>query len=400
MKVCIIAPTVIPLLGDKQCYGGIELVISLATEELVRRGHEVYLFASGDSRTSAKLISLCPKAIGQSISLDEERALNHKAYEMAVAKNPDVIWDHTLGIHAQTGEAFAQGDDFNYKPNIVLNPERLIDTKDIPVIQTLHGPAKDHLPGIVNNLAKAGHYCVSISHDQALRYASYVPKEQFLGTVYNAVDTKLYQPKIHQGGDYFVWLGRYGMEKGAHIALAVAHKLKTPIMVVGKLAEKHEQNYFDAFVKPNLQKCDTVVSNVAMEDKIKIFRNAKATLMTNLWPEPFGLVAIESMATGTPVIGPALGALVEIIGGSGILVPVDDLGISEQQKTVTPAQEKYVDRIIKYMPKLDSIPPHLPRDRVEKLFSVKHNVDGYEEAFAKAIYLKTKKLTDGLLEKR
>lgn len=398
MKICVIAPTTIPILGRKQRYGGIELVVSLAVEELVRRGHDVYLLATGDANTSAKLIVVAPQAIGQGDSLAKEKPLNHKAYKLALAKNPDVIWDHTLAVHSHVGEVHTSGEVFNYHPNIVLDPKLLIDTKDIPVVQTLHGPAKDHLPGIVEKLAHAGHFFVTISHDQALRYAPYILPKEHLGTVYNAVDTTLYSINERKSGDYLLWLGRYGMEKGAHIALAVAHKLKLPIKLAGKLAEVHERNYFEKFIKPNLLKSDETFETISIRDKTQLYSNAKATLMTNLWPEPFGLVAIESMASGTPVIGPSLGALTEIIDGAGVLVPVDDLGISEHDKDISETQKKYIDRIAEYLPKVDKIPPHLPRDRVLKLFSVKHNVDGYEEAFAKAIYLKSAKLKAGLLE--
>ncbi|HBG81667.1 TPA: hypothetical protein DDW69_02380 [candidate division CPR2 bacterium] len=390
MKICVIAPTVIPILGKNQKYGGIELVVSLATEELVKRGHDVYLFASGDSQTSAKLVPTAEGAIGQSVSFETEKQANALAYKMAIAENPDVIWDHTLAVHAQVMRQ--NHSRFLFKADIVLDPVELIDTGDIPVIQTLHYPPKDHLVGLVETLTDNGHFCVSISHDEAKRFTPYIEKGQHLGTVYNALDTGLYSIDPNKTGDYLLWLGRFCMEKGAHIALEVAHKLDMPIKMAGKIAEKHEKDYFDKFIKDNLGPKDEVLGLVSFEEKVQLFQNAEATLMTNLWAEPFGLVAIESMACGTPVMAPSLGALTEVVNGSGVLVPVDDLRLDENDLEVTESQVKYIDRVAKYYPRAKRIASELPRDRVEKIFSIKHNADGYEASFAKAMYLKKEKL--------
>ncbi len=392
MKICVIAPTVIPILGKKQRYGGIELVIALGVDELVARGHEVFLFASGDSITSAKLIPIIARAIGQGGSYDQEKRLNRLAYRRAIAKKPDIIWDHTYALHAHVDDknALVQEDKFNWQVKVSIDPARLINTNGIPVIQTIHSQAKDHLPKIVKSLSKAGHFLVTISHDQARRFAPYFSPKQHLGTIYNAVDIRLYKVGKHQKSNYLVWLGRYGMEKGAHIALAVAHELKIPIKLIGKRAEEHEQKYFEKFIKPNLLPQDKEYPEITTTQKAKLLCGAKATLMTNLWPEPFGLVAIESMAAGTPVIGPSFGALTEIIDGLGVLVPIDDLGINEHADNITPTHEKYIKRIVHYAPNAFVIPPYLIRDRVEKLFSIKQNVDGYEQSFAKALYIKGK----------
>ncbi|OIP22968.1 hypothetical protein COX95_02830 [bacterium CG_4_10_14_0_2_um_filter_33_32] len=394
MKICIIAPMVLPILGRKQEYGGIELVIALAAEELQRRGHNVYLFAPGNSKVSCNLVAVTPKAVGQGISFNKERYFNRIAYEMAIAEKPDVIWDNTLAVHAQ--EMKKDKSIFVFRADIDFNKDDLINTGDIPIIQTLHGPSKDHIPNIVNNLSEAGHFFVSISHDQAKRFVPHIKKGQHLGTVYNAVDTDFYSINPNKKGDYLLWLGRFGMEKGAHIALEVAHKLNMPIKIVGKVTEKHEKYYFEKFIKNNLRTSDEVLGIISSQEKRDLYSGAYATLMSNLWPEPFGLVAIESMASGTPVVAPSLGSLTEVVDGSGILVPIDDLKFNENEIKITKGQLKYIDRMVSYMSKAKAIPPELPRDRAEKLFSIKHNVDGYETSFAKAIYLR-KKLLDALI---
>lgn len=385
MKICVIAPVVIPILGPSQRYGGIELVISLATEELVRRGHEVYLLASADSQTSAKLIAITPKALGQGIPFDQESKYNRRAYEAAIELKPDIIWDHTLAIHACKLKQQLNIGGFTWEIEITFNPDNYVNPGVIPVVQTLHGPAKGHLPAVARALAGLGQYFVTISQDQGRRFAPYVPAEQYLGTVYNSVDTALYTPEPTKKQNYFVWLGRFGMEKAAHIALEVAHQTKTPIKMAGKLVEAHERNYYEKFIKPNMRPGDEFQADISQADKASLFAQARALLMTNLWPEPFGLVPVEAMAAGTPVIGPALGALPETIGDAGVLVPVDNLGISETETTFSPAQHAYVQRIIEYLPKLDDIPSTRPRRRVEQYFSVGHNVDGYEQAFAETI---------------
>ena len=178
------------------------------------------------------------------------------------------------------------------------------------------------------------------------------------------------------------------MEKGPHIALEVAHKLDVPIRLIGKKVEKFECDYFDQFIKPFLGPKDKFLGMVTAEEKAELYRNARAVMMTNLWPEPFGLVVAEAMASGVPVIGPAWGSLTELIDTAGVLVPVDDLHLNENDIKVTPSQQKYIKRICRYVKKADLIPSQVPRKRAEYLFSAKHNVDGYEEAFTKAMYLK------------
>lgn len=389
MKICIIAPVVIPILNKGQEYGGIETVISLASEEMVRRGHEVYLFASGNSKTSAKLIATTPESLGQGVSFEKEKKCNRKAYEMAVKKYPDIIWDHTLSLHAH--KLHADKSKFIYKIDVELETAKLIDTENIPVVHTLHGPARDYAPRLVNTLSDEGHFFVSISKDQARRFLPYLNIKQHLGTVYNAVDMNIYSVSGNKKGDYLLWVGRYCMEKGPHIALEVAHRVGMPLKLIGKMAEKHEVAYYKKFVEPLLSQRDKVLGMVSSSEKVELLKNAKAMMMTNLWAEPFGLVAAESMASGTPVVGPALGSLTELIDQAGVLVPVDDLHLNENDTAVTLSQRKYMERITALINKIDKIPTSVPRKRAEFLFSPEHNVDGYEEAFEKAIYLKKNK---------
>lgn len=395
MKICVIAPTVIPIEGRSQKYGGIESVITLVTNELVNRGHEVYLFACGGSKTKSHLKITAPKPVGQGINIDQEKNYNLKAYQQSLKLKPDVIWDNTLAIHAQK-----YGKDFSkylFKVDIQLNADELLKTAGIPIVHTLHGPAKDHLPKLIHDLSIQGHYFVSISKDQARRYLKFIKKTHHLGTVYNPIDLNFYKPPPGQPArNYYLWVGRYGMEKGPHIALATAHRLNIPLKLVGKRTEPHEKAYFKEFIQPFLLPSDKVLnSSISTLKKVKLYQEAKMTLMTNLWAEPFGLVIGESMACGTPVIGPALGSLTELIDSSGILVPVKDLSLDENEIEVSIKQLKYIDRLVRYLKNSEPVPPEVPRKRAEFLFSPKTSASGYEEAFIKAAYLCHRKLKLG-----
>lgn len=388
MKICIISPTVVPILETGKKYGGIETVIYNVAKELTKRNHEVIVYASGDSEVAGRLIPLTKKALGQGISFDEEVRSNRQAYELAINENPDIIWDNTLALHAH--DKISESSKYIFSSAIIFDSKKLIDTKNIPVIQTLHGPAKNHLPEIVQALSKAGHFFVSISKDQARRYLEFIKKGQHLGTVYNPINLNIYNVEPNKTADYLLWVGRYCMEKSPHIAILASKKINIPIYLIGKKKEKHEMEYYNKFIKPLLD--DNVISlgQLSTEKTAKYYKNAKAVMMTNLWPEPFGLVVAEAMASGTPVLGPALGSLTELIDDAGILIKVDDLNISEDDKDVTESQWEYIDRIVERFPELDYIPPEIPRKRAEYLFSPKHAANGYEEAFFKALYLKKK----------
>lgn len=389
MKICVIAPSVIPILGLDQKYGGIESVMSVVVDELVGRGHDVYLYASAGSRSRAKIVTTTQHAIGQGVSYKGEVNANQRAYRLALANKPDVIWDNTLAAHAH--KLKKNESKYLFKADISIDKKSLIDTGNIAVVQTIHGPAKDHNISLVRGLSKNGHFFVSISKDQARRYLKYITKSQHLGTVYNAIDLNYYKANYNKRtSNFLLWVGRFCMEKGPHIALMAAHELKMPLKLVGKKFESHEIAYFNKFVEPLLTPQDKVLENITNRQKAEFMRKANALMMTNLWPEPFGLVVAESMASGTPVVGPELGSLSELIDTAGVLIPLNNLSLNENDTEITQSQLDYVDRIVEHTKLAKLIPPQVPRKRAEFLFSAKHCVDGYEEAFEKAIFLKKK----------
>lgn len=390
MRICIIAPMVLPVLGVEQRYGGIELVVALACENFVLRGHEVYLLASGDSKTSAELIPVVPTSLGMGKSFEREAETNRMAYEQAVALEPDVIWDNTLTcMHVLTQVGKKKG--FNLSTLMHIDMNKLVDTKDIPVVHTIHTPKELHYPQLVEKLAQAGHFFTTISDDQGMAFLHYT-RLQSLGTVYNAIKPEFYPMKTNADGSYLLWLGRYAAAKGAHIAIEAAHLLDIPIKLVGKLDEEHEFAYFDSFVKGTTGGSDEIISDIStltLEKKASLYRNAKYTLMPALWREPFGLVAIESMASGTPVVGPNTGALPEIVARSGILINTDDLHLHDDYKTVPKTHHIFAQRIADAIKTHAPIDPQIPRSRIENVFADITNAIDYERIFEKAIYLKS-----------
>jgi glycosyltransferase involved in cell wall biosynthesis len=293
MKIAQIAP-----LWERvppPAYGGIELVVGLLTDELVARGHDVTLFASGDSITSAKLASIHPQALRLDPSIKE-----YGIYEMLqLAHVYERAGEFDL-IHSHMGCA-------------ALPYTKLTQT---PTVHTLHGVfTPDNEKMFVH--AKAQPY-VSISNAQ---------REDRLGlncvaTVYNSIDVSMHHffPVAEQPA-YLAFLGRMSPEKGPHNAIAIAKATGIPLKMAGKV-DPVDAEYFDREIKPQIDgvqiqflgEADHFVKNELMGKAI-------ATLFPITWREPFGLVTIESMAAGTPVIAMNLGAVSEIIvdGVSGYI---------------------------------------------------------------------------------
>lgn len=276
-------------------YGGIELVVALLCDELVRQGHEVTLFASGDSVTSAKLESVHPRALRldpevKEYSVYEALQLGH-VYERA--SEFDVIHSH-MGCAA-------------------LPYARLIKT---PTVHTLHGVFTPDNRKLYS-FAKEQPY-VSISNTQ---------REPELGlncvaTVYNGIDVNSHQ-FFSQPDEpsYLAFLGRMSPEKGPHHAIAIAKAVGLPLKMAGKV-DVVDRQYFETEIKPHIDGQQIQFLGEANHvQKNNLMGRALATLFPITWREPFGLVMVESMAAGTPVVAMHLGSAPEVIadGTSGFL---------------------------------------------------------------------------------
>ncbi len=338
MRIAVLAPPwfAVPPTG----YGGIEWIVSLLADGLTTNGHEVTLFASGDSRTKAKLAAVFPHAPSELIgrTLPE---LEHVLSCYERADDFDVINDHTGPLGAGLGG---------------LVPS--------PVVHTIHGPLDGELGGVYESLRTIATDVGLISISLNQRRPK--PDLNWVANIPNALDLEHYPSKPHLG-DYLLFLGRMNHEKGAHRAVAVAMELGLPLKLAGKMREPREQEYFAEFVEPHLGDGIEYLGEVNHGTKVELLQNARATLFPIEWEEPFGLVMIESMACGTPVIATRHGAVPEVIedGRSGVIV--------ENWREIPAALERS-----------DAIDPVECRRYAEELFAPERMVADYERAYEAA----------------
>jgi glycosyltransferase involved in cell wall biosynthesis len=338
VRIAIVSPPWFPV--PPTGYGGIEWIVSLLADGLVARGHEVTLFASGDSRTSASLAAVYEHAPSELIgrSLPE---LRHVLAALERGNEFDVINDHTGPLGAAAGG--------------------LVRT---PVVHTVHGPL-DAEPGeIYAAIAKVAPPVGLVS--LSLNQRRPKPDLNWVANIPNALDLEHYPCKPHKG-DYLLFLGRMNHEKGAHRAIAVAMELGLPLKLAGKVREQREHSYFAEFVEPHLGGGIEYLGEVNHGTKVELLQNARATLFPIEWEEPFGLVMIESMACGTPVIATRHGAVPEVIeeGRGGVVV--------DTWRAIPAALER-----------ADEIDPLECRRYVEERFAPERMVGDYERAYEAA----------------
>lgn len=339
MKVAILAPAwfAVPPTG----YGGIEWVVSLLADGLVDAGHDVTLFASGDSRTKAKLEAVYPEAPSRQIGRTFWE-LRHALSCFAGASEFDVINDHTGMLGAALGGTIAT-----------------------PVAHTVHGPLDGQAGEIYEQIGRVAPTVGLISISMNQRKPR--PDLNWIANCPNALDFSIYPCKPHRG-DYLLFLGRMSPDKGAHRAIAVAMEAGLPLKLAGKLQEQKEREYFHELVEPHLVDGIEYLGEVTHGEKVELLQNARATLFPIEWEEPFGLVMIESMACGTPVVATRWGAVPEVIehGRSGIIV--------DDYRAMAAA-----------LSEADELDPNELRRYVEAEFSPRRMVADYVEAYEKAL---------------
>ena len=338
MKIGLLSPVWFPVppIG----YGGIESIVALLADGLVESGHEVTLFASGDSRTKAELAAVFPEnqaaRIGSSwIDLRHALSCYLRAHEF------DVVNDHSGPSAAVLGG--------------------LVRT---PVVHTVHGPLDEVSLANYRGMAKLAPRVGLISVSMNQRKPG--PDLPWVANCGNALDLHAY-PFHAERGEYLLYLGRLSPDKGAHRAIEVAREAGIPIKLAGKKRERMEQAYFDEMVRPLLGDGVEYLGETSHATKVALLQDARATLFPIDWEEPFGLVMIESMACGTPVIATRYGAVPEVVehGRGGIVV--DDY-------------REMVDALAD----ADRLEPAECRRSVEERFSPERMVDCYVDACERA----------------
>lgn len=293
MKIAQIAPLFESV--PPKAYGGTERVVSYLTEELIHQGHEVTLFASGDSRTGARLISHVPEALRSN-----KRVVDPFAH--LIAQLQDVI---------SMAEEF---DLLHFHNDYVHFPFSARLSK--PVITTLHG--RLDLPDLIPVYSRfRDQPLISISNSQR----EPIPFGNWLDTIYHGLPENLYEQGSGEG-DYVAFVGRICSEKGPDRAIEIAKRAGMKIRIAAKI-DKADMAYFEHHFKPLLAEPHVdFVGEIGEDTKGEFLGKAKALLFPIDWPEPFGMVMIEAMACGTPVIAYPRGSVPEVIqhGENGFLV--------------------------------------------------------------------------------
>ena len=276
-------------------YGGTERVVSYLTEELTRQGHEVTLFASGDSLTEARLVPVCKQSLRLASGCVDPLAHHVLLVERVLEEkdNFDLIHFHIDYLHYPRSR-----------------------TEDVPTLTTLHG--RLDIPDLAPLYRRFRDVpVVSISESQR----EPLPWLNWQGTVYHGlpVESLTFQPGP---GKYLAFLGRTSPEKGLDQAIEIARRAAVPLKIAAKI-DRADQVYFDTVIKPLLNGPGVeFLGEIGHSEKNEFLGGALALLAPVQWSEPFGLVMIEAMACGTPVIAYPRGSVPEVVedGLSGFIV--------------------------------------------------------------------------------
>jgi glycosyltransferase involved in cell wall biosynthesis len=338
LRIGVISPPMLPIPPAR--YAGTERVVAALVEGFHRRGHTVTLFAPGDSQVDVELVPTTPRSLWSTgYRGDLSSYLNLTLAKVGPLSNDfDVIHSHveTMGL------PFA----------------RWCRT---PVVSTLHGrlDIAGH-PALLDEFSDVPLVAIS---DSQKRWS---PNADWVATIPHGLDLAR-APFGSAVGDYLAFVGRIAPEKGVSDAIALAKATGLPLRMAAKVYDSSERDLFDQLVAPAIAEgVVDFLGELGEAERDELFVHALATVMLGAWPEPFGLVAIESMATGTPVIARRAGALPETVehGRSGYLV--DDL----QEAVLAVERASTLDR-------------RQVRARVSERFTVGRMLDDYEGVYAR-----------------
>jgi glycosyltransferase involved in cell wall biosynthesis len=295
MRIAQVAPLTEAV--PPKLYGGTERVVHWLTEELVALGHDVTLFASGDSHTSARLDAMWPKALRLDGAVRDPNALHMVMLERVRRKCDDEEFD-ILHFHLD------------------YYPFSLFSRQPTPFLTTLHGrlDLPEHQP-VFNAFSSIP--VISISNAQRRP----VPQARWLRTIHHGLPKDLLTPRPVRP-DYLAVLGRIAPEKGVDRAIKIAIRCGIPLKIAAKI-DRADQDYFDEFIRPMMDHpLVEYIGEISDREKPDFLSGALGLLLPIDWPEPFGLVMIEAMACGTPVIAYNRGSVAEIVedGLTGFIV--------------------------------------------------------------------------------
>ena len=320
-------------------YGGTELVVSLLTEGLVDRGHDVTLFASGDSITNARLESVCPCFLRGS---QRDKAILNMLNVVSCLEHSgsyDIVHNHT----ALEGLATA-------------------GLTTTPMLTTLHGDLKGDFQVLFARY-RGWYNTISQSAKRLLP-----EKERFAGVIYNAIDVESYPFNGGKRDDFLLFLSRISHEKGPHLAIAAAKKLGRRLLIAGNV-DVVDEDYFRTEILPEVDG-DRIqyVGEADYERKRELLPRAHCLLAPITWEEPFGLFLVEAMACGTPVVVFDRGAAPEV-------VKHDETGFVVHT----------LDEMVAAVDRADRIDPKRCRQHVERHFDVPRLVDDYVAAYQRVL---------------
>ena len=359
MKIAQLAPPWLSV--PPRAYGGTEIVVHLLTEGLVKRGHEVTLFASGDSKTSARLSYVFETALGN--SGDTKREALHPLL-------------HYIECFDRAGEFDVIHNHAQYYAMFLAH---LVKT---PVLHTIHGSySPEYTPEEkIHTLQRfKDHNFISISNSQR----NDLPGLNYVATVYNGVNTSEFSFSSEKG-KYLLWMGRITSKKGPVDAIHAARRLNMELKIVAAI-DPSEEEYFMKEVKPLIDgKLVTFVGEVGQTEKIYYYKNALATLFPIVWEEPFGLVMAESMSCGTPVVAYNHGSVPEIVkdGLTGFIVNSKNDG--KEGKFLI--KESGVDGLVEGVRRvMTQVNRGDCRKHVENNFAMEQMINGYETVYKKIL---------------
>jgi glycosyltransferase involved in cell wall biosynthesis len=336
MRIAQVAPPWIAV--PPPAYGGIEWVVALLADGMADAGHDVTLFATGDSRTKAKLEYVFETGPGPRFINSIYHDTLHTLHALRDAAAFDVL--HVHSPFSALAAAIGTG---------------------VPVVHTLHGSFNEIMTLLYTYVADRAWFTPISEAQRRLG-----PDLQYTDVVYNGIDTSLY-PYREDKEDFLLFVGRTSVDKGAHRAVQAAAMAGVPLVLAVKIADPEEEEHWKRDVEPILPEGTKVLGEISVQEKADLMSRARGVLFPIDWDEPFGLVMTESMACGTPVIARPRGSVPEVIrdGETGYIVDT-------------------VEEMAEAIGRLGEIKPTACRDWVEERFSARPMVEGYLRAFERA----------------